>query len=144
MCETMEIRYVHYMENPRYSGILACGAICAGHMEGNLAEAQERDRIMRNNSSRRKRFPSLQGWYHSYNGNPTIKRGRFKVTVFQRGKIWRGVVNGRSNGNPLYTRDVYATMVEAQIAVFDTLQLAEEKELKSQRGPFNPNDYNLD
>lgn len=30
MCEAQEIRYVHHMEHPNYSGSLGCGCVCAG------------------------------------------------------------------------------------------------------------------
>ena len=47
MCGLQKIRFVHMMQHPDYPEVLACGRICAGHMEGNLARATERDREMR-------------------------------------------------------------------------------------------------
>ena len=33
MCETQDIRYIHYMEHPEYSHILEVGCVCAENME---------------------------------------------------------------------------------------------------------------
>lgn len=127
MCESAHIRFVHYMQNARYPEQLACGAVCAGHMEEDLVRAERRDKEMRSNAGKRKRFPSLQGWYSSRSGNPTIKRGGATITVFQKGKHWRGVVNHVHLDNPLYTRDTFETKEEAQRAAFDTMGIAEAK-----------------
>lgn len=130
MCEGVHIRYVHYMANTRYPYILACGEICAGHMEEDLVGAERRDKTMRSTAGKRKRFPELKGWRLSASGNPTIKRGPFSVTVFRKGKYWRGVVNTRGLDKPLYTRDIFDSKEDAQRASFDTLSLAEERAAK--------------
>jgi hypothetical protein len=38
MCERQEIRYVHTMVHPEYPDKLACGCVCAGHMERGAAD----------------------------------------------------------------------------------------------------------
>jgi hypothetical protein len=136
MCEAAHIRYVHYMANVRYHETLACGAVCAGHMEEDLVGAERRDKTMRSTAGKRKRFPQLQGWRLSASGNPTIKRGQFSVTVFPKGKRWRGVINTRGVDKPLYTRDVFDSKEDAQRAAFDTLTLAEERAEKIRRIQF--------
>lgn len=32
MCESVDVRYVHYMEPPHYPETLAVGCVCAEHM----------------------------------------------------------------------------------------------------------------
>jgi hypothetical protein len=44
MCESAEIRYVHVMTHPQFSGELEVGCICAGHMEQDLARAEGREK----------------------------------------------------------------------------------------------------
>ena len=44
MCETQEIRYVHYMEHSHYPDQLGVGCVCAGHMEEDYEGARRRDR----------------------------------------------------------------------------------------------------
>ena len=60
MCEYMAIRYVQHMQHP--SGLeLNAGCECAGHMTGDLAAAQGRDKAMRNAAARhRSRQKSLE------------------------------------------------------------------------------------
>lgn len=82
MCEVQEIRYIHHMSHPRYEGTMACGCICAGHMEGDVFAAEERERRMKNAAARRRRWLSRKGWRVSRNGNPTIKAYGYRVTVF--------------------------------------------------------------
>jgi hypothetical protein len=55
MCETQEIRYVHYMQHPNYSRQLGSGCVCAGRMEEDYEGAQRRELVLRNAASRRKR-----------------------------------------------------------------------------------------
>lgn len=61
MCDHQEIRYVHVMEHDNYEGRLECGCVCAAYMEQDyemsdiaayLEAAQDRDREMRNRTSR--------------------------------------------------------------------------------------------
>lgn len=84
MCETQEIRYVHTMEHDQYPQRLDCGCDCAGHMEGNSARAEKRDKAMRNRASRRQKFPDRKGWKLSKNGNPFISVEGVRCVVFQR------------------------------------------------------------
>ena len=89
MCEHQEIRFVHYMEHPRYPEALPCGCDCAGRMEDNYANAEARDKQMRNTASRRKRFADLKSWKYSRNGNPYLKKDGYQVTVFRKsGASW--------------------------------------------------------
>ncbi|AYD02174.1 hypothetical protein [Neorhizobium sp. NCHU2750] len=144
MCEAVEIRYVHYMVNTRYDGQLACGVVCAGHMEEDLAGAEVRDKSMRSDAAKRKRFPTLKSWGLSQKQNPTLKKGPFTITVFQRGKYWRAVVNTRGVDKPLYTRDVFSTKEEAQRAAFDTLIVAEQRAKKNRRTAPLADDFDLE
>ena len=71
MCETQEIRYVHHMEHPSYPRVLACGCVCAGNMENDYEGAQQREKSMRNASSRKRRW-LLRDWRVSKGGNPFL------------------------------------------------------------------------
>ena len=84
MCESQTIRYVHYMEHRAYSGALAVGCVCAGHMEGSLATARDREASMRSRAGKRARWLG-RAWKISAKGNPTIKADGYRVTVYERG-----------------------------------------------------------
>lgn len=58
MCESQTIRFVHHMEHPSYSGSLAVGCVCAGHMEGSVSAACDREATMRSRSGKRSRWLS--------------------------------------------------------------------------------------
>jgi hypothetical protein len=58
MCETQEIRYVHYMEHPNYPTQLGCGCVCAGRMEQDYEGARRREAVFRSATGRRHRWLS--------------------------------------------------------------------------------------
>ncbi len=126
MCESAEIRFVHYMQNDRFQGLLACGAICAGHMESDLARAEFRDKKMRSNASRRKRFPARVGWKVNPKGNHVLKTGGFRITVFKRGLWWGAVVSRPPIETGYFTREKFLDVNAAKMAAFDTMVFVED------------------
>ncbi|MGA0595145.1 hypothetical protein [Enterovirga sp. CN4-39] len=125
MCEAQEIRYVHHMSHPRYGGTLACGCVCAGHMEGDPSAAADRDKRMRNAAARRARWLSRKGWRVSQNGNPTIRAYGYRVTVFSRAGAWAASV-APLGGEPIFSKRRWSTLRAAKLAAFDKIvQLGE-------------------
>jgi|UPI000687FACC hypothetical protein len=127
MCEAREVRYAHYMCHPDYPETLLCGCICAGHMEGNLARAEERDRRMINAARRRANWLTRSGWHSSGKGNPTIRTDGYQVTVFRDGSKWGGVVAHRATNDRRFLPRSYPTVDEARLAAFDLLLMLKEK-----------------
>lgn len=72
MCESQGIGYIHYMQHRDVPGLLACGCVCAGHMEGDLATARECDALMISRAGKRKRWFDRK-WNVSKQGNDYIK-----------------------------------------------------------------------
>lgn len=126
MCESAEIRFVHFMQNERYPGTLACGAICAGHMESDLLRAETRDKKMRSSASRRKHFPNRAGWKINEKGNHTLKANGYRITVFKKGVLWGAVVSRPPVNTPYFTREKFLTVETAKMAAFDTMTFMEE------------------
>lgn len=69
--ESVDIRYVHYMEHPDYPETLAVGCVCAEHTEGNYIRPRERESGMRLFARRRKAWADRQ-WMVSQLRNPFI------------------------------------------------------------------------
>ena len=67
LCGCSNVRYEHVMEHVRYFEPVIVGCICAGIMEGDVLKAQERERLMKNRSQRRKRFVA-KGWEETVSG----------------------------------------------------------------------------
>lgn len=118
MCESQTIRYVHHMEHPHYSTVLAVGCVCAGNMEGNLVAARNRDASMQSRASRRKRWITRK-WRISVNGNPTIKADGYRVTVYPRSGGWAATLSPLNGGSVLHGRRNYRLMDQAKLAAFD-------------------------
>src|SRR5271155_341896 len=95
MCETQEIRYVHHMEHPDYSGSLACGCVCAGRMEENYEGARRREGVFRSATGRRRKWLSRK-WQMSVKGNPYLNADGYNVVVFPRASVgWSFRVTNR-------------------------------------------------
>ncbi|WP_343995493.1 hypothetical protein [Ideonella azotifigens] len=120
MCESRTIRYVHHMEHPDYSTILAVGCVCAGHMEGDLDAARSRDASMQSRASKRSRWTTRK-WKISKNGNPTIKADGFRVTVYERSNGWAATVSPMGGSGVIHGRRNYPTMNQAKLAAFDEI-----------------------
>lgn len=127
MCESSDIRYVHYMQHSRYQDVLACGVICAGNMEQDLLRADGREKQMKGNARRRANFPRRKAWYTNRNGRPQIKIGAYTVTMFQKANGWGGVVNHPLLKTGAFTRERFPNLESAQRAAFDTLTFLQEK-----------------
>lgn len=122
MCDSVSIRYTHYMMHPDYSEMLACGQVCAGHMSEDLLGAEKRDNTMKANAGRRKRFPHRKAWYRNQNGNLQLKDDNLRITIFCRaGKYWKAVVYNYRTDKSYFTRDSFETVEDAQRAAFDTI-----------------------
>jgi hypothetical protein len=127
MCESSEIRYVHYMEHDGYPGILACGVVCAGNMEQDLLRARVREQLLAGSARRRAHFPKRRGWHLNRKSNPQIKVGAFTITMFRKANGWGGVVNHPQLENGVFTRERFPDLVSAQGAAFDTLVILQEE-----------------
>jgi len=118
MCESQAIRYVHHMEHPLHSKTLAVGCVCAGHMEGNLYAARNRDAAMQSRAAKRKRWIT-RIWKISMKGNPTIKADGFRVTIYSRGGGWAATLSPIVGPGVLHGRRNYTTVEQAKLAAFD-------------------------
>jgi hypothetical protein len=121
MCESMEIRYGHYMTHADYRRTLICGEICAGHMEGDLKASKDRDKTMRDSARMRKNFPKLSGWKTNHKGNHILSKNYATVTVFRSGAVWRAIVSHPNAGKEFSENDA-ATPEEAKLLAFDIFQ----------------------
>lgn len=118
MCESQTIRYVHHMMHADYPHILAVGCVCAGHMEGNLTAAINREASMKSRAAKRKRWTS-RIWKTSANGNPTIKADGFRITVYKRNNGWGATVAELTTGIVQHARRNYVSANAAKLAAFD-------------------------
>lgn len=60
MCGYQIIRYAHHMEHKNYRPLI-CGCVCAGKMEGNIAEAKRRETEFKNKQARSVNFSRESG-----------------------------------------------------------------------------------
>ena len=108
MCETQDIRYVHTMTHPDYPGQLGCGCVCAGRMEENYEGARQREKIVRNAASRKRRWLS-RDWRVSGKGNPYLNTDGYNVVIYPSRsnsgqQIWGFRVTNRATDGFLQSR----------------------------------------
>lgn len=131
MCETMEVRFVHVMENSRYPEELHCGCICAAHMSGELKAAQERDKKMRSRAQRRSNFHKRKGWKISVHGNPYIDdHGNQAVITKLPDGSYQICAKGPHDRNYRWGKKHYSTLPEAKMGCFDAVEFLERKQME--------------
>ncbi|MGI2166212.1 hypothetical protein ACRN9L_09545 [Shewanella oncorhynchi] len=123
MCESQNVRYVHHMQHLNYPIILKVGCVCAGHLEGNLSAASNRERVARNWASRKKRWLTRK-WKLSYKGNPRLNIEGFWVTVYNKEDKWGATVSSKNSSFSKYLYRKFDTENEAKLAAFDLFTLA--------------------
>lgn len=128
MCEARQVRFVHVMQNPRYPDELSVGCVCAGHMEGDVALAKEREKSARNRSSRRKTWLS-KGWRISKKGNPYRNKEGLNVSVFQSAGGWGTLVK---NEQVKLSASALPSEAAAKLKAFELFEQSQEI-LKSKR-----------
>ena len=118
MCEFQTIRYVHVMEHPSYAEVLRVGCICAGHMEGDLAAARQREASLQSRAGKRKRWVNLK-WKISRKGNPWIVSDGHRITVRRRGPGWATTISARGGTWVHHSCETYPSQDDAKLAAFD-------------------------
>jgi hypothetical protein len=120
MCETQQIRFAHHMQHDDYHQVLAVGCVCSGNMEQDVAAAQERDRLMRGRSSRRRRWLTRQ-WRLSQKGNEWLRADGYRITIHQYGQGWGATLASELSDEVLRNRRAYQTPDQAKLAAFDAI-----------------------
>ena len=67
LCGCVNVRYLHEMFHPEYTGVINVGCICAGIIEGDELAAKKRESEARNRTQRRMRF-ILKNWTETQPG----------------------------------------------------------------------------
>lgn len=127
MCETQEIRYVHFMKHPDYESVLGVGCVCAERMEEDYAGPKRRESALRNAAGRKRRWLTRK-WRISAKGNAYLNVDRINITIFQkRNGSWGGRLQDRISGHKIDSRRTYASENEAKLAAFDAMIFMKSK-----------------
>jgi hypothetical protein len=129
MCESAQVRFVHYMEHPSYPDTLGVGCVCAEHLEGDYDAPRAREKVLRKTARRRKTWV-VRKWRLSAKGNYYLNAEGFNLVVFQKrdanGAWWAFKVENRQTNRAQFSRRRYPTEVAAKNATFDALLWAKQ------------------
>lgn len=121
MCEVKDIRYVHHMQHPKYSGTLGVGCICAENMEQDYVNPRLREHRLKNLAQRRKNWLTRK-WKVSRHGNPYLNTDGFNITIFpHRDGSWGGKIQDRRTGESKSSKKRYKTEKQVKLATFDAM-----------------------
>ncbi|NLR97450.1 hypothetical protein HGP17_11525 [Rhizobium sp. P38BS-XIX] len=120
MCESVDIRYVHYMEHPDYPETLAVGCVCAEHMEEDYARPRAREKDLRRLAARRKTWRGRK-WRISHAGNSYLNSEGFNLTVYRGSEGYRIAVSRRGTAQRQAGRKWYPSEEEAKAAALGAL-----------------------
>jgi hypothetical protein len=127
MCETHEIRYVHYMEHQTYPQTLGCGCVCAGHMEDDYEGARQREKTMRNAGARRRRWLT-RNWRTSRKGNLFLNAEGYNIVVYPTGQNWSFCVTNRESNRAFSSRLPLPSLDAAKLRAFDALVWVKQRD----------------
>lgn len=129
MCESIEIRYVHFVEHPSYPGTLGVGCVCAERMEEDYVAPSLREKKLRSRAQRRKTWERRE-WTTSAKGNPYLNTEGFNLTVFEKsdatGKYWALKITHRESDRTQFGKRRYPSENAAKRASLDALLWAKE------------------
>jgi hypothetical protein len=129
MCETTEIRYVHYMQHPDYAGILEVGCVCAEHMSGDYIRPKQREAALRNAAARRRKWLT-RTWRISQRGNQFLNTDGYNVVIFERSGFpayWTFNITDRQTDRIEISSRRFQTSDAAKLGAFDGLIFLKEK-----------------
>lgn len=120
MCGYQIIRYAHQMEHPDYHN-LSVGCICAGKMEGDIANARRRESEFKKKQTRRKNF-FRKDWKRSQKGNEYLKAYGHVIVLCHNakaGNIWKYSIDNE------FCKTAYPTREQAVEGAFEALERLE-------------------
>jgi hypothetical protein len=121
MCESQEIRYVHFMEHPDYPDTLQVGCVCAEHMSGDYIGPKRREKALQS-AARRRATWLTRNWRVSAKGNDWLRTDGFHITVFRKDGAWGGSIRDEKYERPVrFLRRRYPTSERAKLAAFDAM-----------------------
>ncbi|MDI1312004.1 hypothetical protein, partial [Prosthecobacter sp.] len=110
-CEHEQIRYVHILAHPEYSDTIRVGCVCACNLTNDYVEPKRRERLLRNRTARRSRFPNRRSWRVNRQGGKTIKLDNHRITVGLKRGRYRVWIDGEEG--TLYYDDERGAMLRA-------------------------------
>ncbi|WP_246736005.1 hypothetical protein [Enterovirga aerilata] len=125
MCESAEVRFVHYMQHPEYPDVLGVGCVCAERMEEDYTRPRERERRLKNVARRRAAWRGRE-WHRSAKGNPYVNVNGFNLTLYEAARGWRVSVANRATGASQKGKKLFPDLAAAQAAAFEALIWAEQ------------------
>lgn len=118
MCGQERIRFVHIMQHTAMPDGLRVGCICAEKMSDDYVAPKQREREVRNRSTRRSKWLTRK-WKVSRNGHPWLKAGDYHVVVCSEG---RQPVQYRLFINERRGQRLYPSELTAKLASFDAIE----------------------
>jgi hypothetical protein len=129
MCESIQIRYVHFMEHPDYSETLGVGCVCAEHMEEDYIGPRLREKNLRSKVQRRQTW-AKRDWHISAKRNLYLNTEGFNLTLFEISSAapprWGLKVTHRQSGRTQFSRRQYDSEQSAKRAALNALIWAKE------------------
>ena len=126
-CEQAQVHFVHYMSHSDWPNYLLVGCVCAGHLEEDYSAPRRREQAVRNLAKRRQNFPTLKAWRMSRNGNQWIDRDGYRVVVFEKGGVWRGLVENTRTGRKVFAQRTYDSERAVKLGAFDAIRYMEAR-----------------
>ena len=125
LCGCKRVRYEHHMRHAGFPLTVVTGCICAGIMQGDILEAQETERRMRNRSKRRRAF-AKKPW-KAENDNLFMRRYKGRRIMAERSDgLYTVTVEGGPSAVGRYKGRPIDNLLSAAYAAFDIIDPVSE------------------
>ena len=125
MCNSAEVRYVHYMQHNAWPEVLAVGCVCAEHMSEDYVRPKQIEKGLRTLTSRRKTW-DRKNWKTSQRGNLYLSIEGFVLAIIKQDHGFCIIVAKKNTSKPTFGRRLYPNIEAAKHAALPALIWAKE------------------
>lgn len=128
-CGRHRIRHAHMLTHPQWPQTIECGCICAGKLEGDIAKAKRREKIIHRRSARRHKWTDHKQWNLLPNGVWKNDGQGWQSIIYPTPNGWAGLVRHLKIDYEYHCPGNFKEVDEARLAVFDARTKIEALEL---------------
>ncbi len=124
MCLNEAVRYVHHLHHPAIARTLLVGCVCAGHLQGDVQAAHDREAPLRARAKRRQTW-AKHGWLLVE--DRYVKRSNiFTVEAYERPQPHFRIID-RVTGEVRESRRTYPSLQAVKLVTYDAVEWLKER-----------------
>lgn len=124
MCRAEYVRYVHHLYHSELDQTFRVGCVCAGHMQGDLDAAREREAPLRLRANRRRKW-AMHGWF-TLDDRDVKRASIYTVEVFETPEPHFRIID-RVTGEVWESRRTYLSLDDVKAVTWDAVEWLKQR-----------------